>query len=152
MELIQQDESLSDRMVFEITESSYITDLDRVNNFIGILHGNNFEVALDDFGAGAASFEYLQKLEIDYVKIDGKYIRCIDQSKRDLAMVKSLTSMCRDMGIKVVAEFVETEEHFRILKDIGVHYGQGYLFGKPTLRPEYGLNPALLSEIPDDNN
>lgn len=131
------DKNLKDRLMFEITESSHIKDLELVSKFVLDLKKQGFQVALDDFGSGAASFEYLQKLEVDHLKIDGKYTRRILSSQRDLAMIKNLTQMCKEMKIKVVAEFVEEEEQLTLLRELGVDYGQGYLFGKPSQKPDY---------------
>lgn len=135
--MLAKDKNLKNRLMFEITESSHITDLDRVNAFISDLKAEGFQVALDDFGAGSASFQYLQKLEVDHLKIDGKYIRKILSSQRDVTMIKNLTQMAKDLGIKVVAEFVEDKEQLIALKELGVDYGQGYLFGKPRPHPDY---------------
>ena len=137
VDLLRKDKSLPQRLIFEITESSHIIDLDKVNEFIHLLQERGFQVALDDFGAGAASLEYLQKLHIDYVKIDGNYIRKIQHSQRDQAMVRNIVKMCKDLNTLVIAEFVETEEQFHILKEMGVDYGQGYLFGRPEHQPSY---------------
>lgn len=129
--------SLADRLMFEITESTTIQNLDMVNNFIGILQADGFKVCLDDFGAGSASFQYLHTLHVDYVKIDGQYTKRILQSDRDAIMVKNLSQMCRDLNIKVIAEMIETKEHADKMLSLGVGYGQGYLFSRPTPRPEY---------------
>lgn len=131
--------NLHERLMFEITESSNINDLDKVNRFVERLQRMGYIIALDDFGAGSASFQYLQTLKVDMVKIDGKYIRKIMTSQRDAAMVKNMVRMCKDLGVSVVAEFVEEREQANRLREMGVKYGQGYLFGKaepaPTFQP-----------------
>ncbi len=134
---------LKNRIMFEITESAHIKDLEMVGKFVLDLKKMGFQVALDDFGAGSASFQYLQELEVDHLKIDGKYTRKILSSQRDLAMIKNLTQMCKDLDIKVVAEFVEDKEQMILLKQLGVDYGQGYLFGKPISKPDYLPNDEL---------
>lgn len=123
------------QLIFEITESSEIKDLDQVNEFIAALQDDGFKVALDDFGAGAASFQYLQKLHVDAVKIDGQYVMKILESKRDELMIRNLVHMCLDLDIQVVAERVETKELATMLKSMGVDYGQGYYFSKPLDAP-----------------
>lgn len=128
---------IAKRLMFEITESSQIKDLDRVNHFVQMLRKDGFQVWLDDFGAGAASFQYLQKLQVDGVKINGQYIDGVLASDRDGKLVKNLVNMCRDMGMKTVAERVETPQQAKFLKDINVDYGQGYLFARPGDKPEY---------------
>jgi EAL domain-containing protein (putative c-di-GMP-specific phosphodiesterase class I) len=128
---------LSDRLMFEITESTTIKDLEMVNHFIKILQGDGYKVCLDDFGAGSASFQYLHQLHVDYVKIDGSYTRKILTSERDAIMVKNLSQMCLDLKIHVIAEMIEEESQAERMKSLGVQYGQGYLFGKATAKPEY---------------
>ncbi len=117
-------------VLFEITESSNIKNLDMVDGFIQQLRKAGHQVCLDDFGAGAASFQYLHKLSVDGVKIDGVYTKAILNSPRDATMIKNLTQMCHELDIYVVAEFVETEDQSKYLRDIGVDKGQGWLFGK----------------------
>ena len=124
-------------LLFEITESTAIGDLDQVNGYLQTLRKKGYEVCLDDFGAGAASFQYLNGLDIDCVKIDGKYVRDALQSSRDEAMVRNLVRMCKDLGVATVAEMVETEEQRKYLIDIGVDKAQGWLFGKPQKKAEY---------------
>ncbi len=137
MGLIKVHEHLKDRIIFEITESTQITELDAVGNVVRDLQAKGFQVALDDFGAGAASFQYLNSMHVDYVKIDGKYIKNILNDKRDMIMVKNLTQMCKDLEIKVVGEFVENKEISDTLTELGIDYGQGYYFGKPEASPNY---------------
>ncbi len=128
---------LGKRLHFEITESTTIEDLESVNNHIEQLHKHGYHVSLDDFGAGSASFQYLQKLNVDYVKIDGIYIRKILTSSREAAMVKGLVQMCKDLNIKTVAEFIEEPEQATLLRNMGVNYGQGYLYSEPLSKPNY---------------
>ncbi len=120
----------AEHIIFEITESSNIKNLDLVNAFIQQLRTAGHQVCLDDFGAGAASFQYLHKLNVDGIKIDGSYTRAILHSPRDATMIKNLTQMCHELDIFVVAEMIETEDQSRYLRDIGVDKGQGWLFGK----------------------
>ncbi len=127
----------AERLIFEITESSQIEDLQKVGNHIACLRGEGFQVCLDDFGAGSASFQYLQALHVDYLKIDGQYTKGIMTSERDTVMVKNLISMCRDLDIKVIAEMIETEEQLYRIRHLGAEYAQGYLFSKPRPKPEY---------------
>ncbi len=139
---------LAQRMVFEITESTTIQELDMVNHFIETLQGKGYKMCLDDFGAGAASFQSLQKLHVDYVKIDGQYTRKILTSHRDQVLVKNLTQMCTDLNIGVIAEQMEQEEQTEQMKGLGITYGQGYYFGYPTAAPEF--NPEKLPAQPPE--
>ncbi len=125
------------RMIFEITESSQIHDLEKVNNFVKTLQDDGFKVALDDFGAGSASFQYLHKIHVNAVKIDGVYIMNILNSERDRSMISNLVRMCADLKVSVVAERVETLEHVNVLRKMGVDLGQGYYFAKPLDAPTY---------------
>jgi EAL domain-containing protein (putative c-di-GMP-specific phosphodiesterase class I) len=133
--------NLSSRLLFEITESTTITNLDLVNKFIGQMQDTGFEVCLDDFGAGSASFQYLQKLHVDYVKIDGQYTHKLLSSRRDALLIKNLTQMCRDLDIKVIAERVENEAQLNRLREYKIGYAQGFYFGRPTAHPEYKQPP-----------
>ena len=130
-------EDISNRILIEITESTAIDDMDEVSGYLKKLQDHGFKCCLDDFGAGSASFQYLHKFDVDYVKIDGIYVKKLLESQRDQSMVKNLTQMCKDLGIKVIAEFVETQKHVDKLKSFGVDYGQGYFFSKPLPEPYY---------------
>ena len=125
-------------IAFELTESTTIRDLDFVNNFVQKLRLGGHAVCLDDFGAGAASFQYLHKLHVDGVKIDGAYIKTILTSPRDATLIKNLTQMCHELDVYVVAEMIETEAQYKYLRDIGIDKGQGWLFGKAS--------PALMKD------
>jgi len=120
----------SGHLIFEITESSEIKDLERVNKFIQSLRELKHTVCLDDFGSGAASFQYLQKMEVDGVKIDGSFVKEILVSPRYSTMVKNITKMCHELNIYVVAEMIETKAQEDLLLSIGVDKGQGWLYSK----------------------
>ena len=87
--------------------------------------------ALDDFGSGMSSFMYLKNFDVDYLKIDGSFVKEMDINKIDHAMVRSIHSVAEAMNIKTVAEFVESDAILKELKSIGVHYGQGLFLGAP---------------------
>ena len=89
------------------------------------------KIALDDFGSGLSSFAYLKNLSVDYLKIDGGFVRDIVDDPIDREMVKSIHQLARVMGIQTIAEFVENDQIFAYLKDIGIDYGQGYGIAKP---------------------
>lgn len=143
-EKLKPHKELSGRIMFEITESANIQELDKVNDYIKILHEDGYHVCLDDFGAGSASFQYLHKLHVDYVKLDGGYTENILTQKRDETMVRNLTQLCRDLGVKIVAERVETEEEAKMLKKMGVDYGQGYWFSKPLAKPDFKMDSSKI--------
>ncbi len=116
----------------EITESAKISDLDSLGEVLSEIRNEGFRVYLDDFGAGASGFQYLKKLQIDALKIDGDYVRNATESKEDRAFLRSMVTLCRDLGIVTVGEWVETKEHAELLRSMGVDFGQGYYFGKPN--------------------
>ncbi len=117
---------------FEITETIAVSNLTEANNFITELQKLGCRFALDDFGTGFSSFENLKHLPVDYVKIDGIFIRDIDSNKIDYEMVKSLNTISKLMNIKTIAEYVENEEILATVKEIGVDYIQGYVIGEPV--------------------
>lgn len=124
-------DAIRHQLLFELTESSQIQDLESVNEVLNRLRSLGHHVCLDDFGAGAAGFQYLKALEIDTVKIDGVYIRDGLKDKNSKALLQSMAQLCKDINVSTIGEWVETKEQLDFLKEIGIGYGQGYLFGKP---------------------
>jgi EAL domain-containing protein (putative c-di-GMP-specific phosphodiesterase class I)/PAS domain-containing protein len=120
------------QLIVEITESAKLDDLNKAARAVDRLRSGGHSVCLDDFGAGASSLPYLQQLLVDYVKIDGVYIRSITESLRERAIVQGVLTTCRCLGIKTVAEMVEKEDQHKCLADLGVDLGQGWLYGRPA--------------------
>lgn len=129
------DGSLRRRLHLEITESAALEDLEAAGRRIRALGEAGFQVAIDDFGAGAASFEYLRALPVSSVKIDGRYVRGIDRDPRAQAIVKYLVGLCSELRYTVVAEMIEREPELDTVKTLGVSCGQGWLFGRPASQP-----------------
>lgn len=125
------------RIVFELLERDAISDMEKIRRFLSALRKKGFRFALDDFGSGYNSFHYLRELEFDFVKIDGAFIRGIEHSKTDEALVRNLVRLCHDLGIQTVAEFVESRSLLEHLRELGVTHAQGYYIGLPR--------PALMS-------
>jgi EAL domain-containing protein (putative c-di-GMP-specific phosphodiesterase class I)/GGDEF domain-containing protein len=120
------------KLIVEVTESAKLDDLARAATTVARLRARGHAVCLDDFGAGASSLPYLQQLIVDLVKIDGVYIRNIHDSLRERAIVEGVLTTCKCLGIRTVAEMVEKEDQHRILLDLGVDLGQGWLYGRPA--------------------
>jgi len=121
-----------DQIVFEITERETVKSFSLLEKFVQNLKIEGFSFAIDDFGSGFSSFHYIKRFPIDYIKIDGDFIVNINKDKKDLAFVKSIVSLAKELEVKVVAEFVEDEEVLQFLKDINIDYAQGYFIGKPS--------------------
>ena len=119
------------RICFEITETAAVNNLSQAVSFIESLKQYKCRFSLDDFGTGVSSFEYLKRLPVDYLKIDGTFIKQMHDSNVDQAMVKAINEVAKVMGMQTIAEFVENEDIYRILHDIGVNFAQGYWVSKP---------------------
>lgn len=116
---------------FEITETAAIAKLASATVLIQELKQLGCRFALDDFGSGMSSFGYLKNLPIDFIKIDGAFVRDVDRDPIDRAMVEAINNIGHVMGIKTIAEFVETEAIAAVLRGLGVDYAQGYYIGRP---------------------
>ncbi len=121
------------RICFEITETSVIANLSKAREFMRTLRELGCRFSLDDFGSGLSSFAYLKSLEVDFLKIDGMFVKSIVNNKIDRAMVESINNVGHVMGLHTIAEFAENDEVINILREIGVDYAQGYGVAKPEL-------------------
>jgi len=117
------------RLVLEVTETAQITDFDTAAETLERARSLGVGVCLDDFGTGYSSFQYLQELPVDCIKIDGRYTCAALDSPWERDVVRQICAAARAMGIKTIAEKVETEEHAALMTDLGVIFGQGWLFG-----------------------
>lgn len=120
-----------EKICFELTETAAIANLGRAVEFMTVLRQDGFKFALDDFGSGLSSFAYLRTLPVNYVKIDGVFVKNIVKNNIDRAMVRSINDVAHTMGKMTVAEFVEDEAALELLNEIGVDYAQGYGIGQP---------------------
>ena len=128
------------QLVFEITETAAMTDVDVTQEFIRELKQMGCRFALDDFGAGFSSFYYLKRFDVDYLKIDGGFIRDLAKDEGNRIFVKALCDVARGLNKQVIAEWVEDREVLKILTEMGTVYGQGYLFYRPA---------PLLEQVPE---
>jgi len=125
LERLQENPALGPHLCFEITETAAIGNLAVVNDFIGAMREFGCSFALDDFGSGLSSFTYLKNLKVDYLKIDGAFVRDIASNPIDRSMVEAIHRIGHQMGLKTVAEYVESEQTLAVLRQIGVDYVQG---------------------------
>ncbi len=121
----------AERVCFEITETAAVSDIEGARTFIDGLRELGCRLALDDFGSGHASFLYLKALEVDYLKIDRGFVSDVLESDFDLAMVEAIHQIGSVLGIRVVAEGVESAEVLERLREVGLDYAQGYVHGRP---------------------
>ena len=131
--LLKDCAGIREELMFEVTESAKITDLEVTNKTLQSLRALGHHVCLDDFGAGAAAFQYLRALQVDFVKIDGVYVKEALTKPNAPAFLRAMASLCTELGIDTVGEFVETDDVAKFLQSVGVRYGQGWLFGKPGM-------------------
>ncbi|NIR28140.1 MAG: DUF1631 family protein [Gammaproteobacteria bacterium] len=124
------------KVVFEITESAAIENLSNAQNFIKVMKDYGCRFALDDFGTGHSSYSYLRNLPVDYLKIDGMFVKDIVDNPTDFAMVKSINEIGHFMGKKTVAEYVENDQILAKLREIGVDYVQGFGIAEPFFLDE----------------
>lgn len=130
-------------LCLELTETAAIVNVDSARSFAGRLADLGCEFALDDFGAGFASFYYLKHLDFDYVKIDGEFIKEIASSHTDQLIVRSIVQLVKDLGKRTIAEFVGDQQTLDLLRDLGVDYAQGYFVGRPAPIEEIGPGSPL---------
>jgi diguanylate cyclase (GGDEF)-like protein/PAS domain S-box-containing protein len=137
----------ADRICFEITETAAVSHLGKAARFIEVLKESGCRFALDDFGSGMSSFGYLKNLPVDFLKIDGSFVRDIVDNEINLAMVRSINDIGHVMGKLTIAEFVEDKATLEKLRLLGVDYAQGYGIGRPAPLAELG-SELNASETP----
>lgn len=129
------------KICLEITETSAVRDLNDAQQFIAAARGLGCKLALDDFGAGFCSFAYLRRLDVDFFKIDGSFVRDIESSALSLSIVRSIAEIARSIDKHTIAEFVETDAIRLRLAQLGVDFGQGYGIDRPQPIDQYFLRP-----------
>jgi EAL domain-containing protein (putative c-di-GMP-specific phosphodiesterase class I) len=124
-------------IVLEITEGLLLSPRPDVVTQLSALRSGGIGVSLDDFGTGYSSLSYLQKFDIDYLKIDQSFVCNLNAHSKDMALCNAIVVMAHELGIKVIAEGVETEHQRQLLLQTGCDYGQGYLFSRPLEPSEF---------------
>jgi EAL domain-containing protein (putative c-di-GMP-specific phosphodiesterase class I) len=141
--LLKQHRAVLPRLMFEVTETAEIDDLEAANRILQNLRRLGAAVCIDDFGSGSASFQYLNSMDVDYLKIDGSYVTGMRGGNKEHAMLQAMAGLCRSLRIKTIAEMIETAESAEALKTIGIDLGQGYFFHRPAPLNE------VLADVPE---
>lgn len=131
LEQFAKSQAPTGKVCFEITETAAIANIDNAVDFMNRMKIIGCQFSLDDFGTGLSSYSYLRNLPVDYVKIDGVFVKDIAKNPADYAVVRSINEIGHYMGKKTIAEYVESEEVLNLLKEIGVDYAQGFYIEKP---------------------
>ncbi len=135
-----QKEAFRGRVIIELVESESVQNIDVVDGFVKKVKEHGGMIAIDDFGSGYSNFSYLLEMKPDYIKIDGSLIKNIHESQSSLAIVKTIISFAKELGIRTIAEFVHSEEVFDLTYELGVDEFQGYYFYEPSESLVEGLS------------
>jgi EAL domain-containing protein (putative c-di-GMP-specific phosphodiesterase class I) len=147
LDVIDRSRLPPDRINFEITETAVMTHLGNARVVVDELRQRGCTVALDDFGSGLSSFSYLRHFNVDFVKIDGGFVRAMVSSEPDRIIVESINDLAHRLGAQTIAEFVTDEPVLDSVRAIRVDYAQGYAIGRPEpVTSYYGIWPAGDSE------
>lgn len=130
-DLLDQGRMIAHKICFEITETSAIDHLDDALNFLNMLHQRGARISLDDFGSGLSSMAYLKNLPVDYLKIDGQFVKDMANDAVDHALVRSINEIAHLTGKTTIAEFVENDAILNCLRELGIDFAQGYHIGHP---------------------
>lgn len=137
----------ANRLTFEITETAAVDNFEQTRSMINKIRALGCKFALDDFGAGFCSFNYLKTFPVDYVKIDGQFIRNLLDDETDQILVRSMVEIAAKLGKKTIAEFIESPKTALKLREIGVNFGQGYAFGRPERNLLDNHNASLIARL-----
>ncbi len=135
VEHVRDNRDVADRLMVELTETASLHHFEENARFVSQLRELGVKVAIDDFGAGYTSFRNLQMMHVDIVKIDGSYIKDLSVNPQNQVFVRTLTELAKNLGMRVVAEWVGSDEDADLLESFGVDYFQGFYFGEPLLEP-----------------
>jgi len=136
----------AEAVIFEITESLAVRHLNYVEQQISSLRRLGCELALDDFGTGYSSFGYLQRLSVDYIKIDGVFVRDLVENPVDQKMIRLIGEIGQEAGMRTIAEYVQGGPTLALLADLGIDMAQGYFIGRPTAVPTNKSMPIPINQ------
>ena len=139
IEIVRDTEIDPSKLMLELTETVVLADLGDAVAKMNTLKEVGIRFSLDDFGTGYSSLAYLTRLPFDQLKIDQSFVQNLAPDSNDLALCEAIVVMAHKLGIKVIAEGIETQDQYDILKQIGCDYGQGYLFSKPLPADEFEM-------------
>lgn len=131
-----------EKVIFEFNEQELVEDPAHIVSIGQEYKKMGFKTALDDFGSGYAGLNFIATFQPDIIKIDMHLVRDIDKSRSRQAIIKSVVSMCQELGITIIAEGIETTAERDVLSNYGIHLFQGYLFGKPAFKSQGNVNEA----------
>lgn len=134
------------RLAFELSEPQ-IVDFDKVTRTLDAIRSLGCAVGLDNFGTGKSCLNYLQSMPVDFIKIDGSFIRAMDKNPKAVRLVRTMTSLAHDLGLTTVAEGIETQAQYEEAVLAGCGFGQGFLFGRSTQRPDLDIQLAPVREM-----
>jgi len=136
IELLEKNRDNAKRVVFELLEDEGVKDFELIKRFVLDVKAYGAKIAIDDFGAGYSNFERLLDFQPDILKIDGSLIKDIETNSYSVSVVKTIVTFAKEQHIQTIAEFIENESIFEIVKELGVDYSPGYYFGKPEPKIE----------------
>jgi EAL domain-containing protein (putative c-di-GMP-specific phosphodiesterase class I) len=123
--------NVAERLIIELTEGEGIENHPEVLSFLSLLKSQGVKIAIDDFGTGYSNFEYLVKLQADFIKIDGSLIKTINKNATHKAVIETIVTFAQKVGMETIAEFVASEDIYLTCKELGIDYFQGYHFSEP---------------------
>nr|WP_306459109.1 EAL domain-containing protein [Aliarcobacter faecis] len=129
--------NVQNKVIFEILEDENIKNYTYLISFIDEIKSLGCKVAIDDFGTGYSNFEHILKMNADYLKIDASLIKNIEKDENSYKITKTIIEFAKSLNLKTIAEYVENEEIFNIVKELGADYSQGYYFSPPIAEPNF---------------
>ncbi|WP_181905321.1 EAL domain-containing protein [Aestuariispira insulae] len=124
---------IQEQLMLELTETVSVSNFEELNKVLQEYRNAGMQVCIDDVGSGSTSFQSLYDLEVDFLKIDGRFVRAANTNERDMTLLKSIIEVGKKLNTKLIAEQIEDREQAHLMESLGVEYGQGYLYGRPTL-------------------